>query len=226
MGFVGAVSRDAWVDLMSFKRPTLWRSFTNLPNGQVAMLQADLLDRDDGETWGVAACIESSRRACKLMRREGQTTGKAGLKGLRALLTMLRRAEHDLANTRKCANLRVQIEGKTQKMHDAYRYLARHGYAEYWDGLSGSEQWFEKYVREDGQPNLFGTVKLPRGKVGDTIIVDVGGADIVMTYTSDGRWEDIRDGVVFPALSGDRFLCIDTINQLPIVGWQATNEGA
>lgn len=185
------------------------------------MLQAALLDRDNGETWGVAACIESSRRACKRMRREGQVTGKVGLKGLRALLTMLRRAECALANTRKCANLRMQIEGKTQKMHDAYRYLARFGYVEYWTGVDGNCRWFEKYIRRDGYPCQLDTVKLPHGMPGDAITVDVGGAEVAMVCTSVDWWEEVMDGGVMPALSGDRFLCIDGANDhLPVVGWQ------
>lgn len=110
-------------------RPTLWRGYQDLPNGQVAMLSLRLDSRKQGrEYWFVEATIGQNRRQCKHTGSYKEMTGRCGLSGLVAIFKMIKEAERLLIKPNK--RVIFEIEWTEEKRYRAYRRLLKHGYTE------------------------------------------------------------------------------------------------
>lgn len=116
----------------------MYRKYTQLSNGQVAMLQAKRTHNFSGhETWVVAIAIGDTRKVCRQTFR-GQyarkgasfsSTGRCGLEGMRAIKTLLVGFEEWVMGAGCMVN--IACFPYDEKRKAAYRYLTRMGYQWY-----------------------------------------------------------------------------------------------
>lgn len=113
---------------MKMIRPTLWRGYRNLPNGQIVMLSLIRASSTHGyEYWLVEAAIGQNRRQCKRIE-DHKETGRCGLSGLIVILKMLKEAERLLIKPNK--SVVFEVEWTDERRYQAYRRLLKYGYLE------------------------------------------------------------------------------------------------